>query len=113
MLLGSDDSTSQLRVRGAFVILLAFSALAHQFGVDALLGAFIGGIVLNIADRDDRPNHPAPGQTGTSTAGAVDSHGPLPETPASHFRSAFVTDLSCREYFFRAPVRTRAKCQRP
>jgi Kef-type K+ transport system membrane component KefB len=56
VLLGSDDSTSQLRVRGAFVILLVFSALAHQFGVDALLGAFIGGIVLNIADRDDRPN---------------------------------------------------------
>jgi Kef-type K+ transport system membrane component KefB len=56
VLLGSDDSTSQLRVRGAFVILLIFSALAHQFGVDALLGAFIGGIVLNIADRDDRPN---------------------------------------------------------
>jgi Kef-type K+ transport system membrane component KefB len=56
VLLGSDDSTSQLRVRGAFVILLVFSALAHQFGVDALLGAFIGGILLNIADRDDRPN---------------------------------------------------------
>jgi Kef-type K+ transport system membrane component KefB len=56
VLLGSDDSTSQLRVRGGFVILLVFTALAHQFGVDALLGAFVGGIVLSIADRDDRPN---------------------------------------------------------
>jgi Kef-type K+ transport system membrane component KefB len=55
VLLATDQSTSQLRVRGAFVILLLFSALAHEFGVDALLGAFIAGIVLNIADRDDRP----------------------------------------------------------
>ena len=54
-LLATDRSTSQLRVRGGFVILLAFSALAHQFGVDALLGAFIGGVVLNIADGDNRP----------------------------------------------------------
>jgi Kef-type K+ transport system membrane component KefB len=55
-LLATDQSTSQLRVRGGFVVLLAFAGLAHKFGVDALLGAFIGGIVLNVADRDDRPN---------------------------------------------------------
>lgn len=55
VLLASDDSTSQLRVRGAFVILLVFGALAHQFGVDALLGAFVAGIVLTVADTDDRP----------------------------------------------------------
>ena len=53
--LATDQSTAQLRVRGGFVVLLAFSALAHRFGVDALLGAFIGGVVLNIADSDDRP----------------------------------------------------------
>jgi Kef-type K+ transport system membrane component KefB len=55
ILLATDQSTSQLRVRGAFVILLLFAGLAHKFGVDALLGAFIGGIVLNVADNDDRP----------------------------------------------------------
>ncbi len=55
-LLQTDQSTSQLRVRGGFVVLLAFAALAHKFGVDALLGAFIGGIVLNVADSDDRPS---------------------------------------------------------
>jgi Kef-type K+ transport system membrane component KefB len=54
-LLQTDQSTSQLRVRGGFVVLLAFAALAYKFGVDALLGAFIGGIVLNLADSDDRP----------------------------------------------------------
>jgi Kef-type K+ transport system membrane component KefB len=54
-LLATDQNTSQLRVRGGFVVLLAFTALAHRFGVDALLGAFIGGVVLNVADSDDRP----------------------------------------------------------
>jgi Kef-type K+ transport system membrane component KefB len=54
-LLDTDQSTSQLRIRGGFVILLLFTALAHKFGVDALLGAFIGGVVLKIADSDDRP----------------------------------------------------------
>jgi Kef-type K+ transport system membrane component KefB len=54
--LATDQSTAQLRVRGGFVVLLVFSALAHRFGVDALLGAFVGGVVLNIADADDRPD---------------------------------------------------------
>ena len=51
-----DDTASQLRVRGAFVILLIFAGLAHGFGVDSLLGAFVAGVVLRLADRDDRPN---------------------------------------------------------
>jgi Kef-type K+ transport system membrane component KefB len=54
-LVATDTSSSQLRVRGGFVILLAFAAIAHKFGVDALLGAFVGGVVLNVADSDDRP----------------------------------------------------------
>jgi Kef-type K+ transport system membrane component KefB len=59
VLLATDDSTSQLRVRGAFVMLLLFTGLAHRFGVDALLGAFIAGVVLNISDGDERPNQEA------------------------------------------------------
>ncbi len=58
-LLATDLSTSQLRVRGGFVVLLAFAALAHEFGVDALLGAFVAGVVLNVADSDDRPTQAA------------------------------------------------------
>jgi Kef-type K+ transport system membrane component KefB len=54
-LLATDQSTAQLRVRGGFVILLTFAAIAHKFGIDALLGAFVGGVVLNVADSDDRP----------------------------------------------------------
>jgi Kef-type K+ transport system membrane component KefB len=51
----SDESTSQLRVRGAFLVLLIFTALARGFGVDTLLGAFVAGIVFSVADSDDRP----------------------------------------------------------
>ena len=51
-----DDTASQLRVRGAFVVLLIFAGLAHGFGVDALLGAFVAGVVLRLADGDERPN---------------------------------------------------------
>ena len=51
-----DDTASQLRVRGAFVVLLIFARLAHGFGVDSLLGAFVAGVVLRLADGDDRPN---------------------------------------------------------
>lgn len=52
----SDEDTSQLRVRGAFVVLLVFTALAHEFGVDALLGAFIAGMVVAVSDGDERPS---------------------------------------------------------
>ena len=48
----SDDDTTQLRVRGAFVVLLIFTALAHEFGVDSLLGAFIAGMVVAVSDGD-------------------------------------------------------------
>ncbi len=52
----SDEDTSQLRVRAAFVTLLIFTALAHEFGVDALLGAFVGGVVVGVSDGDERPS---------------------------------------------------------
>ena len=52
----SDEDTTQLRVRGAFVVLLVFTALAHEFGVDALLGAFIAGMVVAVSDGDERPS---------------------------------------------------------
>ncbi len=35
---------------------MIFAGLAHGFGVDSLLGAFVAGVVLRLADRDDRPN---------------------------------------------------------
>jgi Kef-type K+ transport system membrane component KefB len=50
-----DETTSQLRVRAAFVLLLVFAALADRFGVDAVLGTFVAGIVLRVANHDTGP----------------------------------------------------------
>jgi Kef-type K+ transport system membrane component KefB len=47
-----DETTSQLRVRSAFVLLLLFAALVSEFGLSSLLGAFVAGIVLRVANRD-------------------------------------------------------------
>jgi Kef-type K+ transport system membrane component KefB len=53
-----QDTTAQIRVRGAVVLLLAFVALAARFGLETILGAFLAGVVLGIVDRDPMMNHP-------------------------------------------------------
>lgn len=45
-----DETTSQLRVRAAFVLLFAFTALVSGFGLTSVLGTFIAGIVLRVAN---------------------------------------------------------------
>jgi len=53
-----QDTTAQIRVRGAFVLLAAFVVLAEQFGLEAILGAFIAGAVLKLVDTDQAMTHP-------------------------------------------------------
>lgn len=45
-----DETTSQLRVRAAFVLLLLFSTLVSGFGLTSVLGTFVAGIVLRVAN---------------------------------------------------------------
>lgn len=52
-----QDTTAQIRVRGAFVLLMAFSIIAQRFGLEAILGTFLAGVLLKIADRDDAMTH--------------------------------------------------------
>lgn len=52
LLVRLQDTTAEIRVRFAVLLLLGFVALAAHFGVETILGAFIGGAVLNLADRD-------------------------------------------------------------
>jgi Kef-type K+ transport system membrane component KefB len=59
VLLRLQDSSAQIRVRGAFLLLVLFAALAERFGVEIVLGAFIAGVVLKLVDRDERMTHPA------------------------------------------------------
>jgi Kef-type K+ transport system membrane component KefB len=52
-----QDTTAQIRVRAAFVLLIGFTALADQVGVATILGAFAAGALLSTIDRDDM-THP-------------------------------------------------------
>jgi Kef-type K+ transport system membrane component KefB len=53
-----QDTTAQIRVRGAFVLLIGFVALAEQLGLETILGAFAAGALLSLIDRDERMTHP-------------------------------------------------------
>ncbi len=52
-----QDTTAQIRVRAAVVLLVAFVALAEKFGLESILGAFMAGAVVGLVDKDS-PSHP-------------------------------------------------------
>jgi len=57
-LLRLQDTTAQIRVRGAFMLLVAFVALASLLGLETILGAFIAGVILRLVDGDRMMTHP-------------------------------------------------------
>ena len=57
-LLRLQDSTAQIRVRGAVVLLVGFAAVAETLGLEVILGAFAAGALLSLLDRDERMTHP-------------------------------------------------------
>lgn len=57
-LLRLQDTTAQIRVRGAFILLIIFVALAEWLGLEVILGAFIAGAILGAIDRDQMMTHP-------------------------------------------------------
>jgi Kef-type K+ transport system membrane component KefB len=58
VLLRLQDTTAQIRVRGAVLLLVAFVALAARFGLETILGAFLAGVLLGLVDRDREMTHP-------------------------------------------------------
>jgi len=58
VLLRLQDTTAQIRVRGAMLLLIAFVALAGRFGLETILGAFLAGVLLRMVDRDALMTHP-------------------------------------------------------
>ena len=52
------DTTAQIRVRGAWLLLVGMVALASELGLELILGAFAAGAMLAIVDRDDAMTHP-------------------------------------------------------
>jgi Kef-type K+ transport system membrane component KefB len=57
-LLRLQDTTAQIRVRGAMVLLVGFAAIAESLGLEAILGTFAAGAVLTLLDRDQVMTHP-------------------------------------------------------
>jgi Kef-type K+ transport system membrane component KefB len=58
VLLQLQDTTAQIRVRGAFVLLVAFVALASLLGLETILGAFVAGVILRFVDGGQMMTHP-------------------------------------------------------
>src|SRR5260370_22390411 len=58
VLLRLQDTTAQIRIRGAFMLLVAFVALASLLGLETILGAFIAGVILRLVDGDRMMTHP-------------------------------------------------------
>lgn len=57
-LLRLQDTTAEIRVRGAVLFLLGVVALAEIFGLEVVLGAFMAGAILTAVDRDAMTSHP-------------------------------------------------------
>ncbi len=53
-----QDTTAQIRVRGAFLLLIGLVALAEKLGLEVILGAFLAGAVLTLVDSDQAMTHP-------------------------------------------------------
>jgi Kef-type K+ transport system membrane component KefB len=52
-----QDTTAQIRIRGAFLLLVGFAALAEHLGLEVILGAFAAGVILSAVDRDRAMTH--------------------------------------------------------
>ena len=53
-----QDTTAQIRVRGAFVMIVGLVALAQGLGLEVILGAFAAGAILSLVDPDREMTHP-------------------------------------------------------
>lgn len=53
-----QDTTAQIRVRGAFVLLVGLTALATELGLEVILGAFLAGAIVTLVDMDREMTHP-------------------------------------------------------
>jgi Kef-type K+ transport system membrane component KefB len=56
-LLELQDTTAEIRIRGAVALLMVFAALATAFGLEGILGAFFAGAALKLLDRDQDMTH--------------------------------------------------------
>jgi Kef-type K+ transport system membrane component KefB len=53
-----QDTSAQIRVRGAVLLLAGLVLVAQRLGLEAILGAFLAGALLRVVDRDEMMTHP-------------------------------------------------------
>jgi Kef-type K+ transport system membrane component KefB len=53
-----QDSSAQIRVRGAVLLLALLVWVAQRLGLETILGAFMAGALLRVVDRDEMMTHP-------------------------------------------------------
>ena len=53
-----EDTSAQIRIRGAFLVVATFVVLGERLGVEVLLGAFLAGVMVGMIDRDPNATHP-------------------------------------------------------
>jgi Kef-type K+ transport system membrane component KefB len=58
LLVRLQDTTAQIRVRGAMLLLVALVVVAEKSGLETILGAFVAGAVVSMIDRDTAHTHP-------------------------------------------------------
>src|SRR5439155_6931556 len=58
LLVRLQDTTAQIRVRGAMFLLILLVFAAQEFGLGAILGAFVAGAIVSVVDRDGVRTHP-------------------------------------------------------
>ncbi len=57
-LVALQDTTAQIRVRGAMVVIVGLALVAQKTGLEAVLGAFAAGALVAAIDRDLMRTHP-------------------------------------------------------
>jgi Kef-type K+ transport system membrane component KefB len=57
VILRLQDTTAEIRVRFAVLLLIAFAVLAERFGLESILGAFVAGALIGALDKDST-SHP-------------------------------------------------------
>jgi len=58
VLIRLQDTTAEIRVRAAVLLLVAFTALAQKLGLETILAAFLAGATLRLVDLDQLRTHP-------------------------------------------------------
>lgn len=52
------DTTAQIRIRLAVLLLVGLAVIAEKLGFEAILGAFLAGLLLRLIDREASTRHP-------------------------------------------------------